>query len=68
MAFAQLGIGIGASRVEIAEADGFEAVGRAVVGQDLLHHKLAAAIGVDGRKGVAFRDWHGPGIAIDGRG
>lgn len=57
MAFAKQPGGVGTGGIEVAQADGFQAVGAVVVGEDLLQHQLAATIGVDWGFGVVLVDW-----------
>lgn len=56
VAFTQFALGVGAGRVEIAQAHRLQPVSMVIVGQGLLHHQLAAAVGVDGLSGVRLVD------------
>jgi hypothetical protein len=57
--------GIGASRVEVAQRERAEAIGRAIIRQHALDHPFRGAIGVDRRAGVVLTQRLAVGIAID---
>ena len=58
-------LGIGPGDVEIAQRAIIERMGRRRVGEHALGHQLGRAIRVDRRLGIALRDRHPFGRAID---
>ena len=66
--FTQIAIGIGAGSIEIAENHTGQPVGSAKIAEQLLHHGLTAAVGIDRRLGVLFGDRNLLGHPIGGAG
>ena len=53
--------------IEITQRDRLEVIGVSEIREDLFHHRLGAAIGVDGYLGVGLVDGSVRGLAVDGR-
>lgn len=66
MTLTQTPLGVGTGGIEIAQADGFQAIGLVVVAEDLFDHALGAAIGIDGMLGMLFIDGRVVRLAEDG--
>jgi hypothetical protein len=62
MGLPNFAIGIGSGGIEVAQANGSDPVGNLEILQDLLHHQLALAVGVDGTLRMTFGNgnplWH----------
>ena len=66
--FADFAIAVGAGGVEVAQADGAQAVGATVFCNLQLGHAFAQAVGVDGLGGMGFVDGAVLRVAINGGG